>query len=67
MNCTVALPGVVSAAALVLMSGPASAGIPFVTDDPETPDRGHHEINVFLQSTHITGETNGIFPSVEIN
>jgi len=52
---------------LLLAAVPARAGVPFVTDDPDTPDKGHFEINLAVQSTHKTGETSGAIPSLEVN
>jgi hypothetical protein len=46
---------------------PASAGVPFVTDDPGTPDKGHFEINVANQYTLNRDEQSASLPSVEVN
>ena len=54
-------------AAIVLTATPALAGSPFVTADPDSPDKGHYEINLSMQSTHISGETSGLIPSLEVN
>jgi hypothetical protein len=53
--------------ALAFFVGSASAGVPYVTDDPDTPDPGHYEINVAAQYNHHQGETVGALPSVEVN
>ena len=45
----------------------ASAGVPFVTDDPDTPEKGHFEINLAGQFTHSRGETAGNAASAEVN
>jgi hypothetical protein len=45
---------------LLLSSPPASAGPPFITDDPEPTDYQHWELYLFSQGTHETGETSGV-------
>src|SRR4051794_7414679 len=45
----------------------AQAGIPFVTDDPGTPEAGHYEMNLATQYTHRRGEDSGVLPSFELN
>lgn len=40
-------------------AGPASAGPPYVTDDPEPTDTGHWEDRVFVLGGHTPGETAG--------
>ena len=51
---------VISFAALVLLSLPASAGPPFVTDDPEPVDYQHYEMYFFSLGTHTAGEISGV-------
>jgi hypothetical protein len=51
-----------SFAAFLFLSSPASAGPPFITDDPEPPDYQHWELYVFSQGTHAMGETSGVVP-----
>ena len=58
---------VISFAALVLLSLPASAGPPFVTDDPEPVDYQHYEMYFFSLGTHTAGELNGVAPSCDCN
>ena len=53
--------------AFVLNIPSAWGGIPFVTDDPDTPDKGHFEINMAIQATHNSEGTSGVFPSLEVN
>jgi hypothetical protein len=53
--------------ALLSTAVPASAGVPFVTDDPDTPDKGHFEINVAHQYTLTRDEQSANLPSVEVN
>lgn len=57
----------ISLAALVLLSLPASAGPPFVTDDPEPTDYQHYELYFFSLGTYATGEISGIAPSCDCN
>ena len=45
-----------SLAAFLFLSSPASAGPPFITDDPEPTDYQHWELYVFSQGTHAMGE-----------
>lgn len=45
--------------ACLSLAGPAWAGPPYVTDDPEPTDLGHWEIYNFVAATHIPGETDG--------
>lgn len=40
-------------------AGPAMAGPPYVTDDPEPTDRGHWEIYNFVGGSHVPGSTAG--------
>jgi hypothetical protein len=51
-----------SLAAFLILSSSASAGPPFMTDDPEPTDYQHWELYVFSQGTHATGETGGVAP-----
>jgi hypothetical protein len=60
--CLAALGLVAAGAAL---TRPASAGAPFVTDDPDTPE--HFEINLAVSGTHVAGQTTGFAPSLEVN
>ena len=55
------LPGV-SLAALFLLSSSASAGPPFITDDPEPTDYLHWEAYTFSQGMRATGEISGVVP-----
>ena len=56
-----------AAAATILPAMPAEAGPPFVTDDPETPDKGHFEINLAAQYTRFNGGSTANIPSLEVN
>jgi hypothetical protein len=56
---------IVSAAALA--ATPVSAGPPFVTDDPDTPDKGHFEINLAGQYTRFNGGSTANIPSLEVD
>jgi hypothetical protein len=51
-------PAAILALAIV-GSGPAAAGPPFVTDDPEPTDSGHWEIYNFVSATRAGGVTSG--------
>jgi hypothetical protein len=51
----------------LLAPSTADAGIPFVTDDPGTPEAGHYEMNIATQYTHRRGEDSGVLPSFELN
>jgi hypothetical protein len=53
--------------ALILLSSPAAAGPPYLTDDPEPVDYRHWEIYVFSQGTRVLGETDGVAPSCDCN
>jgi hypothetical protein len=55
------LPGA-SLAALLLLSSPALAGPPFITDDPEPTDYLHWELYTFSQGMSATGEISGVVP-----
>jgi hypothetical protein len=53
---------------LVLATGQvASAGVPFLTDDAETLELGHYEINLGSSYTHRQGDTGGNIIGVEVN
>ena len=51
----------------VLVSGPALAGPPFITDDPEPVDLGHWEVYGFSAGATGHGSTTGLGPSLEVN
>jgi hypothetical protein len=56
------------ASMIVLATGRAAqAGAPFVTDDAETTDDGHYEINLGSSFTHKQGETGGTAFGVDAN
>jgi hypothetical protein len=46
---------------------PATAGAPFLTDDPEPVDYGHWEIIGFSTGTFVQGDAAGNLPGVEVN
>ena len=62
--CSVAA---VTACAGVAWAGVASAGPPFLTDDPEPVDYQHWEIYGFSTENAVQGDTRGILPGVEVN
>jgi hypothetical protein len=53
--------------ATALASGPAVAGPPFRTDDPEPVEFQHFEINLFSQGTRTDGGWSGMLPGFEVN
>ncbi len=55
------------AALAAMVVGAASAGPPFVTDDPEPVDYQHWEFYTFSTGTHATGDTSGWLPAFEYN
>ena len=55
------LPGV-SLAAFLLLASSASAGPPFITDDPEPVDYLHWEASTFSLGTHAMRDTSGVVP-----
>ena len=58
----------VLAALGALIAGPAArAGVPFVTDDPGTVDKGHYEIDIANQFTHTHDENSGVIVGVEVD
>lgn len=52
---------------LFVVSGPAMAGPPFITDDPEPVDLGHWEVYAFSAGASGHGDTSGLGPSMEVN
>lgn len=46
-------------AVALAIAGPAWAGPPYVTDDPEPTDQGHWEIYGFANGVHLSGATAG--------
>jgi hypothetical protein len=50
-----------------LASGPAFAGPPFRTDDPEPVEFQHFEINLFSQGVRTDGGWSGMLPGFEVN
>jgi hypothetical protein len=45
----------------------ATAGPPFLTDDPEPVDYQHYEFYTFSQGTHVSGDTSGVGLAWEFN
>jgi hypothetical protein len=54
-------------AAVLLFTAPAVAGPPFRTDDPETVDFQHYEINTLSLGTETSGGWTGTLPGLEVN
>src|SRR4051794_14717046 len=50
-----------------ILTAPAFAGPPFRTDDPETVDFQHFEINLFSVGTKTADGWTGILPGLEVN
>jgi hypothetical protein len=55
------------AALMVLTAGSASAGPPFITDDPEPVERGHWEVYAFSAGAVGEHDASGVGPSIEVN
>lgn len=55
------------AALFLLVTTPALAGPPFVTDDPEPPELHKFEINIAAQSTSHRGGREGALPTIDAN
>lgn len=55
------------ALATIINAGPAFAGPPFLTDDPEPVDYGHWEIYSFSMATKTHDDTGGTLAGVEVN
>ena len=64
---TLCLQSTVAVLAIIVGLSPALAGVPFVTDDADTPDAKHFEINLAAQYTRFQGGSVGAIPSLEIN
>jgi hypothetical protein len=56
-----------SLAAFLLLLSSASAGPPFITDDPEPVDYLHWELYTFSLGTHEMRDTSGVAPSCDCN
>ena len=54
-------------AVLTLLSSPAMAGPPYITDDPEPVDYRRWEFYAFSQGGRANGETSGVAPSCDCN
>jgi hypothetical protein len=54
-------------APLFLVSSPARAGPPFVTDDPEPVDYQHWEYYIYSMGTRASGGTSGVVPALEFD
>lgn len=52
---------------LAAVSSPATAGPPFITDDPEPTDTGHFENYLYVQGTRAGATTSGPAEGIEIN
>jgi hypothetical protein len=58
----IALLPAMSLGTLFFLASPASAGPPFITDDPEPPEYLHWEAIIFSQATPSTGEISSVVP-----
>ena len=63
----VQLIGAAVTIALLLVSRPAFAGPPFITDDPEPVDYGHWEVYGFSMATETHDDIGGTLAGVEVN
>jgi hypothetical protein len=54
-------------AIVLIMPGPALAGPPFLTDDPEPVAYQHWEIDTFSQGVRARNNTSGVLPGADIN
>ncbi len=52
---------------ITLAPGIATAGPPFLTDDPAPVDYQHYEFYTFSMGTHVSGDTSGVGPAWEFN
>ncbi|HSM96940.1 MAG TPA: hypothetical protein VLT91_12905, partial [Rhizomicrobium sp.] len=64
---TVEACGAALFASLALGLTQAHAGPPFATDDPEPTDYRHFEIYLYSEGTHVSNDTSGTFPGLEVN
>jgi hypothetical protein len=64
---TTAFIAAACSAALLLAVGPANAGPPFRTDDPEPVEKGHGEFYLLSYATRANGGTSGVLPAIEMN
>jgi hypothetical protein len=55
------------ALALSAMPERATAGPPYLTDDPDPVDYGHWEAYLFSTGTAVHGDAAGVLPAVEVN
>src|ERR1700734_434164 len=53
--------------ALIAATSAASAGPPYLTDDPETPPLHHWEAVLFTMGTVADGTATGALPAIEFN
>ena len=51
----------------LILTEPAFAGPPFITDDPEPVELGHWEVYGFSAGASGKGDTTGLGPSLEVN
>jgi hypothetical protein len=56
-----------AALACAISAGPAVAGPPFITDDPEPVDPGHWEVYTFSAGAIDAHDATGVGPSIEVN
>ena len=66
-NPATALRGLTLLAGVLMASGPAFAGPPYRTDDPEPVAPQHWEVNLFSSGTAVKGATSGLGPALEVN
>jgi len=66
MNVARALT-LIGAIVLIFLAQPTLAGPPFLTDDPETVDYQHWEINTYAAGGQVRSEASGVAPGADIN
>jgi Putative MetA-pathway of phenol degradation len=67
LRCRLPAGAVAGAVAALLAAGPARAGVPFVTDDPEPVEVNTWEVNSALTGTRQAAGTFALLPQVDIN
>ena len=66
-ECTSKILATAVLTALAAWSTPASAGFPFLTDDPGTQGIGKWEIDIFSQYARARADSAGAFAAVQVN
>ncbi|BBP01100.1 transporter [Sulfuriferula nivalis] len=61
------IAGALLACTILIISSPALAGPPFLTDDPEPVEYQHHELYISSQQLKTRNDTTGTLPHIEYN